>query len=384
MVFRIVGWIFVCLLASSGAGLAAGISKRDAQILDKQVFDLSGPIESGDLERLRALAPPDGQSIISFDSNGGDFQAGLALARYLHEKSIGTIVEDGRKCLSACAIAFLGGTALGEESSLLPARSIAPTARLGFHAPFLNVGQGQYGEEQIEGSYDKAVRTIVDVVQTAEVFQVDASDAAELMRPQRQDMTYLDSADELGTYFVAPQGLEMPEHLTPTMVAAMCANGWLWAHNDRMTDVTAFENPDVFANSLKLIAKTGWNGKHATVKMDDGSLRTAVPLTQAREGATMYCAVSQVATEFGKATFCDGFFDADSLKEAVEFVKNGWEMRYPCGVSMVVDPLKGGDDAYFNVSRALVPPSTPLDGMQDRLTELAATEEPLPAPELAK
>ena len=229
-----------------------------------------------------------------------------------------------------------------------------------------------------------AVRTIVDVVQTAGVFQVDASDAAELMRPQRQDMTYLDSADELGTYFVVPQGLEMPEHLTPTMVAAMCANGWLWAHNDRMTDVTAFENPDVFANSLKLIAKTGWNGKHATVKMDDGSLRTAVPLTQAREGATMYCAVGQVATEFGKATFCDGFFDADSLKEAVEFVKNGWEMRYPCGVSMVVDPLKGGDDAYFNVSRALVPPSTPLDGMQDRLTELAATEEPLPAPELAK
>ena len=113
MAFRIVGWIFVCVLASSGAGLAAGISKRDAQILDKQVFDLSGPIESGDLERLRALAPSDGQSIISFDSNGGDFQAGLALARYLHEKSIGTIVEDGRKCLSACAIAFLGGTALG-------------------------------------------------------------------------------------------------------------------------------------------------------------------------------------------------------------------------------------------------------------------------------
>ena len=365
--------IFLAVMAVAPCG-AAEVTRR----ADGVVF-LDGPIVSGDLDRLKStdLAA---DAVLSLNSNGGLFQEGLAIARFLFDTKVATIVEAGNSCFSACAVAFLGGAALGEESASLAARSVSPQARLGFHAPFLNLGAGTFTEEQVQAYYDRAVQTIVDVVSSSNVLQIDHGDAAELMRPQRTDLLYLDTAGLLGRYDVAVQGVGMPKRLTGTMALSLCANGWNWAHNSRMTDITAFENPDVYSDGLALIDKVDWDGKKATVQVDAGVLHTIVPVTAAREGATMYCVAEQAKTDFGTYVSCRGFFDAGDMKEATDFVRSFGEMRYPCRVAFVVDPTAGYDVSFMNVARALVPPDTPVAQMAEVLAALSRDEKPLQAP----
>jgi len=366
--------LFVLAIFSAAPCGAAEVTRR----ADGIVY-LDGPIVDGDLDRLKAkgLAAED---ILSLNSNGGRFQEGLAIARYLFDTEVGSIVEAGNSCFSACAVAFLGGAALGEESSSLAARSVSPGARLGFHAPFLNLGAGTFTEDEVQAYYDRAIRTIVDLVASSNILQIDHGDAAELMRPQRTELLYLDTAGLLGRYRISVQGMEMPKRLTKTMVLSLCANGWDWAHNSRMIDITAFENPDVYADGMALLEKISWDGKKATLRMDAGRLYTVVPVTRAREGATMYCGVEQSKTDFGTYVSCLGFFDAEDMKDATAFVRSFGEMRYPCRVDFVVEPVGGYNVSFMSVARALVPPATPVGKMGEVLAALSRDEKPLPAP----
>ncbi len=366
--------LFLLAMFSAAPCGAAEVTRR----ADGTVF-LDGPIVAGDLDRLKAAGLGE-DGILSLNSNGGHFQEGLAIARYLFDTKVATIVEAGNSCFSACAVAFLGGAALGEESASLAARSVSSQARLGFHAPFLNLGAGTFTEDEVQAYYDRAVRTIIDLVSSSNVLQIDHGDAAELMRPQRTDLLYLDTAGLLGRYDIAVQGVGMPERLTGTMALSLCANGWDWAHNSRMIDITAFENPDVYADGLTLLEKTGWDGKTATLRMDAGILHTVVPVTAAREAMTMYCVVEQSKTDFGTYVSCLGFFDAEDMKDATAFVRSFGEMRYPCRVAFVVDPIAGYDASFMSVARALVPPATPAAQMADVLAALSRDEKALPAP----
>ena len=78
------------------------------------------------------LVAADDSVVVFLDSNGGDYREGLLLATLFKTRKVRTVVVAGDVCISACAIAFLGGTAYGEEGTEPFARSIAPNARLGF------------------------------------------------------------------------------------------------------------------------------------------------------------------------------------------------------------------------------------------------------------
>src|SRR5262249_42605517 len=62
----------------------------------------------------------------AFDSDGGSLLAGIAIGKTIRVKSLATAVLDEQRCLSACAIAWLGG---------LP-RLMGRTAHVGFHAAY--------------------------------------------------------------------------------------------------------------------------------------------------------------------------------------------------------------------------------------------------------
>ena len=108
---------------------------------------LTGTIVAGDADRLRALldgllppapARPHGvRGWLSLDSPGGNLLEGIALADYLRESSIGTRVEEGARCASACAIAFMGGAATDGAGDRVPMRRLHPRGELAFHAPDL-------------------------------------------------------------------------------------------------------------------------------------------------------------------------------------------------------------------------------------------------------
>ena len=73
---------------------------------------------------------------VALDSRGGHPAQGIALAAFFKRFGFATHLEEGAICHSACAIAFMGGSDYA-NNDLRVARSMHPTADLGFHKPFL-------------------------------------------------------------------------------------------------------------------------------------------------------------------------------------------------------------------------------------------------------
>jgi hypothetical protein len=88
---------------------------------------VEGRLESGDEIQFRTQVGGLTKAIVSFDSDGGNLLAGIAIGKTIKLKSFATAVLDEQRCLSACAIAWLGG---------LP-RFMGRTAHVGFHAAYI-------------------------------------------------------------------------------------------------------------------------------------------------------------------------------------------------------------------------------------------------------
>ncbi len=109
---------------------------------------LTGMIEIGDAERLRTLVAPLARqprflpdaplATLELSSMGGDLIEGLRLGYLMREYNLASVVRRGDLCLSACALAFLGGTAVHSQGETIPSRTIEIGARVGFHNFFLN------------------------------------------------------------------------------------------------------------------------------------------------------------------------------------------------------------------------------------------------------
>lgn len=97
-------------LAASVA-LTFGIGAADAASFtqDGETIYLSGPIEEGDADTLLAMAEATGITQLILESDGGLATEGYNLGYTIQSLGLDTTVVDGTSCLSACAVAFLGG-----------------------------------------------------------------------------------------------------------------------------------------------------------------------------------------------------------------------------------------------------------------------------------
>jgi len=109
---------------------------------------MTGMIERGDadtlrkaLERVKAATTigPDGiLATVELSSSGGDVLEGIAIGYVFREFAVGTLVRSSDVCLSACALAFLGGSALPTAGVSGAWRNIEPGGQVGFHNMWLN------------------------------------------------------------------------------------------------------------------------------------------------------------------------------------------------------------------------------------------------------
>jgi hypothetical protein len=85
---------------------------------------------------------PDGMptAVLTMNGNGGSYSEGLAMADFLRANHIATVVERGAVCYSACAFAFLGGSAYSSQDGVgaYIDRVVEPGSTVGFHAPYKN------------------------------------------------------------------------------------------------------------------------------------------------------------------------------------------------------------------------------------------------------
>jgi hypothetical protein len=112
----------ICAVPVSGAEISV-ISEPPNGIA---VIRVQGALDLDDGDRFAAIASQHDKALIVLASDGGKLVAGLRIGQLIRLHGFATIVPDGTRCASACAIAWLGGVV----------RFMQPTARIGFHAAY--------------------------------------------------------------------------------------------------------------------------------------------------------------------------------------------------------------------------------------------------------
>jgi hypothetical protein len=115
-----IAWI---LLATTPAP-AASITLRPETTDRPNVVMVEGPLVGMSGDEFAAKTAPLPSAFIAFSSDAGSLLAGLRIGEAIRRKRFSTIVPDGRRCASACALAWLGGVA----------RFIGTDGRIRFHA----------------------------------------------------------------------------------------------------------------------------------------------------------------------------------------------------------------------------------------------------------
>ncbi|MBX3529494.1 MAG: hypothetical protein KF849_02735 [Rhizobiaceae bacterium] len=285
-------------------------------------IELSGKIRRGDVQKLASLIEEDDSAIVFLNSTGGDYREGLALARLIKERKVRTTLAPGVNCLSACAIAFLGGSAYGEEGSEPFARSIDITSRLAFHAPFIEVETGTLTPQSVERAYDHAIRTVTDFVRAAADFGIDADVAADMMTPQREKLYQVETVRDLRRVGVQIEKLRQASKLTSSMARNLCLQGWL--HDNAPSWQRAAAEMDEVIADLEWPSKSTFDIKTGYFSLDVISAkRTVLPIAEAGEGSGhYYCLVDHAFPEGHLSADNRGFIFAESAKDAMKAARS--------------------------------------------------------------
>jgi hypothetical protein len=114
------------ILLTTTPALAATITVRPQTPDRPTVVMVEGPLVAVDEDQFAAKTAPLSSAFVAFSSDGGSLVAGLGIGEAIRRKGFSTIVPDGRRCASACALAWLGGVE----------RFIGTDAHISFHAAY--------------------------------------------------------------------------------------------------------------------------------------------------------------------------------------------------------------------------------------------------------
>ena len=121
---------------------AMAIAVREVPNTDVTAVWLTGQIEANDAQAFHETVKDVPKAIVFLEGPGGVTVEGLAIGNEIRERRFTTMVSAGRTCMSACALAWLGGVNL----------AMADSARVGFHATFVEVG-----DEKVTSSVGNAI-----------------------------------------------------------------------------------------------------------------------------------------------------------------------------------------------------------------------------------
>lgn len=240
-------------------------------------IELSGLIDKGDAKRLSAaisehLTDADQMRkvffpVICLNSPGGSFTEAIKIISIIDDLAIGTMVRDGDRCESACALAFMAGN-YPEEGNTYPWRMMHPGATIGFHAPDLTLAPGQYNESDVAKAYQIALKTVSQTIEKLVMESIDGDRrmapsllAAMLATPANQ-MHWVDSVDKAGRWGITIVSVGKEKQLSDQSLVRACTNMRAWN-----VDESAYS----FGEPLHLNAVRGSDFSYEN--MDDGRIR---------------------------------------------------------------------------------------------------------------
>jgi hypothetical protein len=170
-------------------------------------FLLKGQIVAGDVSKVKQAIHVDpnlddgSNAVVSFDSPGGAMEEGIKIGEFLAESAVATVLRQGETCVSACALAFLGGRSFWPTGGVgfFLGRYLEPGARLGFHSTAFE------GEElaalAARGQFTMPVEmTRVSLKTLADYLEkngVSSSAIIEVMGTPNKEFKYISSANDL-------------------------------------------------------------------------------------------------------------------------------------------------------------------------------------------
>jgi hypothetical protein len=112
------------IILATARAVAATITLAPQTPDRPNVITVEGSLDSVDGDQFAAKAASLRSAIVAFGSDGGSVVAGVRIGEAIRRNGFSTFVPDGRRCASACALAWLGGVE----------RFIGADASIGFHA----------------------------------------------------------------------------------------------------------------------------------------------------------------------------------------------------------------------------------------------------------
>ena len=168
---------------------------------------------------------------VCFDSPGGSYLEGLEIAKVNYAS---TGVDEGDRCESACFLAFMSGnTDRMEDRPSLADRVMHPRAKVGLHAPSLNVDSGSFSSDELNKAYQIALQTIAELLKLREEknnyalkgeFVFRDSLLEEMLRVPPQQMKYIQTIGQAVEYQIAVYPVVLPGSVPGSVIGGGYAN----------------------------------------------------------------------------------------------------------------------------------------------------------------
>ena len=154
---------------------AAVITVREETPDRPSVVVVEGSFAAFDEDQFAAKAASLSSAFVAFSADGGSLLAGLRIGEAIRRMGFSTIVPDGRRCASACALAWLGGVE----------RFIGTSGKISFHDAYDSASEENgVGTAMVEAYLSKIglpYEAVIYITQTAsnEMTWLNMSDAAQ-------------------------------------------------------------------------------------------------------------------------------------------------------------------------------------------------------------
>ena len=200
----LIATVMALLFTAVSAGLApcfaaVEIRERTSGAAETIVLEIEGTIAQGDAQRVQsalAALPTSRQIVVRLNSPGGVLQEALRMGRYFSSNGIRTeVLGSSSVCLSACALAFLGGRNKDGESW----RVKGSAARIGYHAFRRVVTDKEFTVADMEEAVASTQRSLLAVADYLIAVNADIEFLSMMLEKPSNDMSYLENAKALRT-----------------------------------------------------------------------------------------------------------------------------------------------------------------------------------------
>ncbi len=246
------------------------------------IIRATGPIEPGDHYRLRSTLarlkaaggerqPDQPFAIVELHSPGGDAMEAFSLGYLFREFDVATVVRKGDICMSACALAFLGGTVSHLPPTVVPGRNIEIGGIVGFHNFYINPAYTKTvtgpASEAVSSGYMMAQLSASGFARYVTFMGVDPAFIARILERPPTTWEYIDTAAQFIDLNVCPMGAPPPKTAPDVLAANICGNAFGMTTSADSKDVRPITAADLKRRLLEYVqrnARTFRMGRRAS------------------------------------------------------------------------------------------------------------------------